>query len=309
MVKKLHEIVFMACCVIGLLFCGCADKEVQKWQATCTVFVTDLPEEFAQLPAALREEIRFHVSLSQPSADKRYSITLSKDNDFRQKLFLLPGSYQVSDVYVEKKDLAMFQAVTKTSTIELSKNTNVDLPVLLAEPQTFVDIIHRNIPQDAILSAEIFSHTVQYAGKMLDLNTIRQNIKFSIPDDRHLSRGERYFAPAEDENAGVFLILQNKTDAMIPANKADFIGVRFFKNNVVFPKGVTLGMDIADIVHSKNGLWGTPYSCKGTPLIGTGYDFTTLIYLDPESGDRISLDVDPSDPFISALSYEFAQYQ
>ena len=302
-------IVFMLCCVLSLLVSGCTDKEVQKWQATCTVFVDNLPEAFAQIPATLRENIEFHLSLSCPAADKRYSITLSEGNGFEQKLFLLPGSYHVSEVYVNNRDLAMFQAVTNTSTIELSKNTHVNLPVLLAEPQTFVDIMHKNIPQDAILSAELFSHTVQYAGQILNLDTIRQKIKFSIPDNKQLSRGERCFAPAENENAGVALILQNKTDAIIPANEADFIGVRFFKNNVVFPKGVTLGMDISDIVHSKNGLWGTPTYGLGTPLIGTGYDATTLIYLDSESGDRISLDIKPSDSFISALSYEFAQYQ
>lgn len=308
MVKALRITIFVVFCL--LLSSGCTDQEVQKkWQASCTAFVADLPEEFAQLPAALREELEFHVTLSCPAADERYTITLSERNGFQERLFLRPGSYQVGEVYVKNQDLVMLRAVTKTDTIELSKNINAELPVLVKEPQTFIDWVHSNTPQDAILSAAPFSRTIQYAGQILGLNMIRQKIKFLIPDDRLLSRGERYFAPAEDEKAGVSLILQNKTDASIHANKADCIGVRFFKNNVVFPRGVTLGMAISDIVHTEKGAWGTPTYALGTPLIGMGYAETTLVYLDTESGDRISLELDPSDTLIRGITYEFAQYQ
>lgn len=68
-------------------------------------------------------------------------------------------------------------------------------------------------------------------------------------------------------------------------------------------------MPISDIAHAEKGLLGTPTYCLGTPIIGIGYDNATLVYIDSDTGDRISLYINKYDSFISTISYEFEKYE
>lgn len=105
------------------------------------------------------------------------------------------------------------------------------------------------------------------------------------------------------------MVVQNQSSSLAALKDAQFIGVRFRSNQVILPRGIRLGMSLAEIAHKETGILGTPAYCQGSPLIGTGHDKTTLVYLDSVRGDRISLTVGAEDNFIGSILYEFERYE
>lgn len=296
------------CLILSGVLSGCTKTEEERWTADCSIYLENLPEEYALLSDEVKEKIQITVSLVGSASGKRFSVKLSDENDYQETISLTPGTYRVSNVYVSDQRLAMFQVDTADKTVEVVKDSQSQLPVKLTDPAGFVETMKANQPLEEILQADPFSRQVQYAGKIVDLNYIWQHMQFSTTENKRLSPSEVYYIPSTS-HSGVSMVVQNQTSTMIAINEATFIGVRFFNNNVVFPGGITMGMNVPAIAHKTKGLMGVPDYCLGSPLIGQGYSEAVLVYLDPVSGDRISFTVNSGDPLINMVTYEFAKYE
>lgn len=310
MLRKIKIAVILLCCIVAFVLSGCSKVGSEKsHDSSCQIYLDNLPKEYHMLSTEVRSIIEINVSLRNTSSDKKYHVILSDENNYHQTLELMPGTYEVYSISIPNKALAMFDVDTNLKSLLITKNTKIELPVSMTNPSTFVDLMNSNQPTKEILAENIYSRKVQYNGELLDLNTINESMQFSSQDsNKSLAPGEVSYIPSTS-HSGISMIVQNKTSRNIPIKEASFSGVRFFQNNVVFPKGITLGMNITNITHAEKGILGTPNYCLGTPMIGIGYDSTTLVYLDENTGDRLSFYISPDNSFVSTILYEFEKYE
>lgn len=303
------KIMILTACGISLFLLSACSKSSRdaSWGASCSVYLEHLPEGYDLLSRDIREHIKISVSLRNTASNKNYRTTLSEKNKYRQDIDMVPGTYEVY-AHMSDQALAMFDVNAGVPSIEITKASQTPLPVSVSNPEEYAATANENLPSEEILSADTYSRKVQFSGSVIDLNQVPQLMQFKTEDSKRLSPAETAYIPSSSNN-GVSMIVQNQTGASISASEAAFVGVRFTKNNVVFPKGVRIGMSVSEAAHAKHGILGTPGYCLGTPMLGTGYDNTTLVYPDPVSGDRLSLSIGPEDSFIRSISYEFEKFE
>lgn len=301
----------LAVCCSVLPFCyGCVKQpDETKWGASCRIYVENLPQEYNDLPAEIRENTTFYLSVSNPSADKHYSIKLTEDNGYSEVTDLLPGTYTVSHVTVSNHLLEPISAVSQTQSLTIEQGTASALPVFLSNPEGLTQLIQQNKAAEAILNEGIYSRKVQYAGSVYDMQELSEIMDFTSQEESHISYGDIAYRPSKS-HIGVSMIVQNTNDSgSLPISQCQLIGFRFSNSSAVLPKGLTVGLPAEKIAHAKTGLLGTPNYCLGTPLIGMGIDQSTFVYLDKDSGDRISIEIDSSKGYVRTITYEFQRYQ
>jgi len=299
----------MVILVLSILLVGCSEESgVNKTESSCSIYLENLPKEYEDLTETIKENIEISVSLRSISSDEKHKIVLSDENEYNVLLPLKPGNYEVYGIYMSNTSLAMFDIDTEVETVTISNGNEFDLPVFMTNPSQFISAIENNSPKKEIIDTDMFSRKVQYNGEIIDLNTIKKVMQFATKDNESLAPTEEFYIPSTS-HAGVSMVVQNQKSGSIPINEATFVGVRFYNNNVVFPKGIIMGMDISSLAHAEDGVLGTPDYFVGTPLIGMGIEHTTLVYLDEDTGDRISFEVKPSDSYISSIKYEFEKYE
>ena len=302
-------VVLLALLVVLPFFSGCSRGNLREGGSKCTVYLDAIPDEYYALNESIRNELQITVTLHSVVNDKNHRIVLTEDNGFQQDIRLNPGPYDVTWCYANNPNITLMEVQPQVERITLDRKTPASLPVSIKNKDVFIQTIHNLTPSDAITSAELYTRQVQYDGQMTDFSTLRSALTFSPSNNsKRLKPSETAFIPATG-TAGVSLVVQNQTSTSIPVQEATFVGLRFTKNNIVLPKGITLGMDIAEICHAKTGLLGTPDYCKGTPMLGIGYDSSTAVYVDYETGDRISFEVGSNAPYITAITYEFEKYE
>lgn len=305
--RRFILVILALCCSLMLYGCANHSKDAQ-WGAVCTVYLDNLPKEYNLLPLELREKTTITFSISNISLDRVYRIALTEKNGYRQEVDMLPGNYSVSEVYVSNHSIMPLSAAAQAENILLEQNHETHLAVSLADPSALAQTIQLNTPTPEILQAAPYSRQVQYAGTVLNLNSIPQVMSFPDIQDKRLSSGETYEIPSSS-HSGVCLIVKNTTTSIIPLNEATFVGVKFTNNNAVFPGGLTIGSALKDVANARSGLLGTPSYCTGSPLIGFSLNRSALVYLDHALGDRLSLTIDSSSSVVTSISYEFDVYQ
>lgn len=305
--KQATRLLFVLCMVLALL--GGCGRSAKADGAKCTVFLETMPQEFAMLPESVRQEFEISVTLRSVTSDKKHQVKLTEANAFQQELNLSPGPYEVYWCYAGSPDVVQLSVYPATQSITLDRKTPGVLPVLIKDATAFSQTMLANVPTEGILNAEPYSRQVQYRGQLLSLEALQASLTF-VPTDsnQRLKPAEVAYVPATTDK-GVAMVVQNQTKGNLSLQECTFVGMRFSVGNVVMPKGVAIGMDIGEVSHAKTGRMGKPEYFTGTPLMGIGYDKSTAVYLDTESGDRISFTVDASHSFVTAITYEFAKYE
>lgn len=305
--KKMRTTLLTAWMLLALLV-GCKTSDENQWGASCEVYLEGLPQQYQQLPQAVREDAQITLRLRSLTGEDSYSLRLEAEDGYRQTVAMAPGSYEVSGVYLYQQRLALFQVEGSATTVQVVKDQKTQLPILVTDPQALVQALGYRQPGEEILAQAPFSRKVQYQGRVVDLGEIQQEIPFQSWGDELLSAAEVKYVPAVGDT-GTFLVIQNQQGHSAPAKEAVVIGARFTRNDVVLPRGLGLGLSMAEVVHAETGILGTPNYCLGSPMLGTGLDNTTLVYLDPNTGDRLSLEVQAGQSYLSTITYEFQQYK
>jgi len=287
---------------------GCAkDDGAQKYDATCCVYLTNMPQEFDLLPATLRGNIEINVILNNISTGRKYMFRLSEQNGFRHDMALLPGMYSII-TYTSHHALNLISVENTHELLTIEAHSQTPLPVTITNASDFAGTVKDNQPGEEILNNDTFSRNVQLDGQVVNIREIQDLLLFG--DTTHVTIRPRETKLLQStSHPNVTLIMQNQTQEGLPIEQATLIGVRFSSINAVFPKGVSVGMSLPDIAHSDYGAFGTPSYCLGTPFIGIGYDSSTLVYLDSLSGDRISITIDADNSVARNITYEFERYE
>lgn len=289
---------------------GCSKDDAEKqWGANCYVYMDNLPEEYGELPAEVRENTKVWLSLENVAVGKTYKVELTEENGYEEKIELLPGTYAISQVYFGNDVLIAIDAWTEVSSVTVEKEGETLLPVFISQPEELAAWIQQTRPGEIILAEALYSRKVQWDGAVYDIQQLPSVIDFTVGGEKSVASGDIAFL-SSDSQKGVVMIVQN-TDAQksMPASQCQCVGFRFDHINASLPTGLQVGASVKDIAHAQTGLLGTPDYCQGTPFVGMGLDDTSLIYIDKSSGDRITLELDTYTGSVQSITYEFQRYQ
>ena len=293
--------------VCALLLCTGCEKHKPEAQSVCKISIDTLPQAYLDLPEEIRDNTDCTLVLS--SAKDSHIIHLNEKNKYCEEVELLPGTYTVSHNSPHlNRLLPPVSFSVSAETLTAKPRSQSCISVTLDDPDTLVQQIQSSLPCEEILNASPFSRQIQYRDRVYSLDSLQESVHFSARQDLNVQSGETA-GLVSDSHPGLVMIVKNQNDSgVLPVSQCTCIGYRLTNFCATLSGGAAPGQSYKQLVHSKEGLLGTPDYCLGTPLIGAGLESTTLVYLDPDSGDRISAELDSSSGCVRSISYEFNQY-
>ena len=288
---------------------GCSKEgRLDEGECKCSISFVEIPKELTMLEENLQEHFAVNVTLKNITNEKFYHITLTQDNSFEQEISLHPGVYQVYSVHASNAGNIGLSLASREDNVTLEPDTHSLVHIYVENPEDFTQHWMSVQPMPEMILAEQFDGLIQLNRKVLNLRTDSA----ALIAELNLSH-EGQVAPyskieVSDAEKGVTLTLQNQTSSPAEWRDCTVVGLYVYKNNVVFPQGVTLGMAPEKVCNGDKGLYGEPDSFTGSLLYGLGFDDTSAIYNDPDSGDKLTINLGSNNSAIRSIRYELAQF-
>ncbi|MCR5458476.1 MAG: hypothetical protein K6F51_01120 [Acetatifactor sp.] len=303
--KKLRTCLFL---LFPLLLClaGCG-KQGKLDEGDCPGVITfsNIPKEFSLLDENLQKEYQVRVTLKNLTTEKKYDVTLSQKNDFKKTVSLHPGKYSVS-AYASLDSLVHLQVKAAEEIVTFDRGVEANVVVIPENSEEFSNYWMQTHPQAEILTADKFSRLIQVNRKIMTIKDIVTELDLSDMD-KVLEGSQK--TTLSDNERGVSITLQNPMSTPQPLSKCNVISLSVTKNTVVFPDGVTLGLAPDKVCHRQTGLYGEPTRFEGMYLFGWGLDETKAVYLDPISGDRISIEFSADGDSVKRITYDLEVFE
>ncbi len=288
--------------IFGLCACG---QKGQEGACECVVELKDLPDEFEKLPENLRKNVEISVSIENVVTEKSVSAKLTEENDFEETLHLNPGTYRVTYTHVSPGNLIGLKVEASEEKFELEPERDEDVEVTVVNAEEFADWAWSMDATREIVQTSVFSGTVQFEGQLVELKQIAQYVEFEY--ENQIGSYEK--ATFGNSEKGVYITVQNQSEEPTGWKDCEILEVSFRKNNVIFGKGICLGMDVTEVVHEDTGLLGVPDAMSGTVLMGAGYADTSASYIQGKSGDKLTLVIESGGDYIRSISYAFEVFE
>lgn len=294
------------CFLPVLLLTACGNQgKLDEGDCSCKVYFTDIPREFTMLDENLQEDFEIHVTLENLTTEKTYRITLDQGNDYVLTAKLNPGVYKVASVYSTLQAYTGISVSAKTEQVELIREQELEIPIYVDNMDEFTAHWMSVQPMPEMILADKYSGLIQINRKVLPITDILPELTISRTTQ---------IAPEEkvqllDTDRGIAVTVQNRSQSIQSWQNCDVLSIRVNQNNVVFPDGITLGMAPEKICHRTKGLYGEPTKMSGSILFGWDFDNTHAIYLDPISGNKITLDISADGSRIQHITYELAVFE
>lgn len=305
--KKTRSYLFL---LLALLLClaGC-EKKGKLNEGDCPGVVTfaGLPKEFSLLDENLQKEYGIKVTLTNLTTERTYDVTLNQDNDFKQPLSLHPGKYSVK-VYSTMENLVHLpvKVAQDSEIVTFDRGLEASVVILPENVEEFTRHWMETHPEAEILSADKFSSLVQINRKVMPIKDVITELDLSDMD-KTLEASQK--ATLSDQEHGISITLQNQASTPQPLSKCEVISLSVTKNTVVFPDGVTLGSSPDRVCHRVTGLYGEPTRIEGMFLYGWDLDETKAVYLDPISGDKITITIAGDGSSIRQITYDLKVFE
>ena len=289
-----------------LLLASCGNRgKLNEGDCAGTITLQGLPREFSLLEENLQKEFEVKVTLTNMTTDKDYVAVLNQKNEFKQSVSLHPGTYRVS-VYASITSLTHLHVKTTADTVTFERDKEASVVVVPENVEEFTEHWMESHPQAEILSADKFSRLVQVNRKVMSIKDVVTELDLSDMDK--MLEGYQKTTLTDNER-GVSIVLQNKMSTEQPLSKCEVVSLSVTSNTVVFPDGVSLGSSPAKVCHKQTGLYGQPTRFEGFFLYGWDLNETKAIYLDPISGDRITITFLADGSSISEITYEMEVFE
>ena len=269
-------------CIAGLAGCGNKGK-LNEGDCAGVVSFKSIPKEFSLLEDNLQKDYEVRVTLKNLTTEKEYEIKLTQKNEFKKEISLHPGKYSVK-AYATLEPL-------------------VHLPVKVADEIVTFD---RGIEANVYVLADKYSGLIQVNHKVMPIKEIGTELDLSDMDK--VIEGEQMTTLTDNER-GISITLQNQMSTPQPLSKCEVLSLTVSKNTVVFPDGVTLGTAPEKICHKQTGLYGEPTRFEGMLLFGWDLESTKAVYLDPISGNRITICFKADGSAIRWITYDLKVFE
>ncbi len=303
--------VLAASLAIALSLTGCGKTgKLDEGNCKCSISFTDIPKELSMLEENVLQNFEINVTLKNVINEKMYYINLTQDNDFSQEISLNPGVYQVCSVSSTQSSNTGISMAADAESIELSEDDSAALHVYVDNREEFTKHWMSVQPMPEMLLADKFDGLIQINRQVIDLRADDATQLISQLDVSHDSPVSAYQKiTLTDYEMGVEITLQNMDSEAADWQDCKLVEIYVFKNNVVFPQGVTLGMAPKNVCDISDGLYGEPDQFTGSLLYGWGFDDTCAVYQDPESGDKLTIDLNAGGSSVRNIRYQLAQYE
>ncbi|MCM1112979.1 MAG: hypothetical protein NC399_06960 [Muribaculum sp.] len=297
--------------LLALSLSGCGKMgKLDEGDCKCTISFVDIPREFTMLEENVQKNFVIHLTLRNINTEKYYSIELSQSNAFRKEISLHPGIYTVSSPSSSQSSNAEISLSADADSVELSAETPVEIHISVDNPEEFTLHWMAVQPMPEMILADKFDGRIQINRTLVDLRADNASDLISQLDLSYENQVPAYGKiELTDAEMGVKLTLQNQTDAPADWHTCKLVELYVYKNNVVFPQGVTLGMSPEKICNKTEGLYGEPDNFTGSLLYGWGFDDTSAIYKDESTGDKITLNLGAGNRSLQSIRYETAVFE
>ena len=282
---------------------GCGSKVVEG-ECECLIELTGLPKEMDKLDENIFKQLYVSVDLENIYTEKRFSVDLVAEEDFKTELKLKPGTYRIHYCYASDSNLLPWQVKEHKDTIEVVKDKKATLKVEVTNPEEVTDWIWNMQADRAVLQEDAFSHMVQFEGQLIDVSEILNYVSFEYEGEVR-----PYEKKVINCDKGVTVTVVNEQEDARPWQECKLKKVSFGQSNIIWGQGAYIGMPVKEAVHAEEGLYGVPSNMSGTILVGLDYEPTDVSWLDGKSGDKLTLTMHRSGDYISGISYEFAVYE
>lgn len=263
------------------------------------IVVCDIPETLALIDSDSMDNFNIYLTLHNNTTGKRYYITLNKDNNFSQELSLYSGTYEVSSLWSYSGSYSV-EVESSAEYMTFTSDKQAALTLSVSDPDALAQHWMEIQPMPEILRADIFSGMIQINRKVIPIQDILQELTVeNYPADDTLDPSMS--VTLYDYDRGVRVTLQNTTDAPLHWSSCTVVSITVTKDFVLFPKGVSTGLETDKVCHQTTGIYGEPTEFTGTILFGWSLDETSAVYFDPETGNRITLNIGSS---VSSITYE-----
>ncbi len=251
---------------------------------------------------------QFHIrlSLKNITTGKYYSITLNKENNFRQELSLHPGTYAVSSPSASSSFYNL-EITASAESMTFAPGQQSFLTVTVSDPEALTQRWMEVQPMPEIRVADKFSGVIQINRKVIPLQDILSELTLDGDQEGTLNAFQNI--TLTDSQKAVTVTLQNSTESPLPWSSCTVTAITTTGNSVLFPDGVSIGDRTDKVCHQATGLYGEPTRFTGTCLFGWDLAMTSAVYSDPTTGNRITLDLDGSGSYIRGITYELGIYE
>ena len=289
-----------------LLLSACGNSgKLNEGDCKGVISFTDIPKSFFMLDEELQKQFEIRVTLENITTEKKYHITLDKENDYKQELSLHPGVYRVMTAHAKNSDIIGLTVTASAENMTFTTDQEARLDILVKDVDAFTEHWMEMQPLPEIRLAEMYSGMIQINRKVIPMQDIVSELKFS--NEKTLNAYEK--ADFEDSQMGIVVTLQNKTNSPLFFEECEVIGIKVTKNTVIFPEGVAIGTAAKSVCHQKEGIYGEPTSFKGSALFGMGIDESYAVYTDSNTGNRITFGFDSSGEHITSMQYELGVFE
>lgn len=298
--------------MLTLALAGCGNKngKLDEGDCKCTISFVDIPKELSMLEENVQKNFSIHLTLKNITTEKLYYITLDPDNHFQKEISLHPGVYMVYTPYASQSSNTGISMAADVEKVELSADKPSEIHVFVDNTEEFTQHWMSVQPMPEMILAEKFDGHIQINRQIINLRADNASELIAQLDITYENQVPAYGKiEVSDGQMGVRLTLQNQSDSPADWHSCKLIGIYVFKNNVVFPQGVTLGMSPETVCHSTDGLYGEPDNFSRSLLYGWGFDDTYAIYKDEATGDKITLNLGAGNSSIQSIQYELAQFE
>lgn len=297
--------------LLALALTGCGKTgRLDEGDCKCTVTFVNIPREFSMLEENVKKNFTIHLTLQNINTEKTYSVVLDEANSFQKELSLHPGVYKINSVYSSQASNTGISLSANMDNVELSKETPVEIHISVDNSEEFTKHWMSVQPMPEMILADIFDGHIQINRTIVDLRAENASNLISQLNLTYENQVPAYGKiQLTDSEMGVRLTLQNQSNTPADWHTCKLVELYVYKNNVVFPQGVTLGMAPEKICHKTEGLYGEPDGFTGSLLYGWGFDDTFAVYHDEATGDKITLNLGGGNTSVESIQYEPALFE
>lgn len=305
--KRLFVSVMLLCLLLTFGACAANDR-LNEGDCAGTITFSNIPKEFSMLEDNIREQFEISVELENLTTEKKYHITLSPENNFRQDLSLHPGTYRVLYLSCSQSGNLGLKLEASAETMTFEKGRQAMLLITVSNPEEFTNHWMEVQPLPEILLADQYSGMIQINRKVIPISEIFSELKIGDSAEEDVIDGFQT-ATLTDSEKGITVSLLNPTGGPLPWSRCKVTEIKVSKNTVVFPDGVTIGTAPSKVCHRTTGLYGEPTKISGFMLFGWDLDSTTAVYNDSVTGNRITLHLNAKGTAITGIEYALEVFE
>lgn len=253
----------------------------------------------------IRNQVEISIELQNIITERRYFIKLNQGNSYIYTAKMNPGIYRIVSVDGSMNKYTGMHLSAGAETVELKRDVPSNLSIYIDNKDEFMAFQENLVADTAIVTSGRFSRNIWIDKELVNIQNIASHLEIS--DEREV----KPYAKCEvrDDDKGVTVIYLNDSSEGRSWRECKVIGISIDKSSVLFPGGITLGMKTETVCNKDTGLYGQPSEFEGVAIYGLPVGGLRAVYKDSASGDKLSIDVDSDDGYITGITYEIEVFE